>query len=673
MSSDNVAARTATFDLGAGWCHEGKRGWKCKTTRLVEAGWCYDPAPDVEDGTTCFYCSLSLDGWEPKDDPYEEHRRRSPECPFFVLCEQYHGPGKPKARTAKAKAKGKARGSTASQASRLSTQSAFSVAMSEAPSLDVPMSEREDDTVMSNATITSQAVVKGAKKKAGKAAKGGKGKKTIEPLKEPEYVEPEPEPSRTRQSQAPGAFPDSSLLEPEDPTPRPAKPTRKGTRQSKQLDPSVIEVSQIDPAPKEAARGRKAKAQPEPEPEPEPEEVSAQLQLELEHSMGDDEMPDHESSLQALPVSKPKRGTKRTSDGIKKEQNSSIIMGMEFPAPPAPAMKSKRGRKPSKQVTASQEPAVEPIVQGEEALAVEQPELEEPAPEPQLEIEKPTKKTTAKSKKAPAKKGKGRKASSTRSSKATVTASEPEPEIDVDEDLARDEAEIEAELERIAAEEAARARAAAVAAEQEKTEEYESTPSQHGRFVDKVDDAQLPAEPPTAHSPKPEAEESGSRPAVTPSPTGSDKENNPSSSFQPAPATASKAPALSATPALTTRIPLGPGTPNRLLSPSKRAFLSPTKQPLSKLTSTIPWSAIDLDTVLLASPQATTPGGLSNRLMEMTGALTSPEKKMSVEEWVRWRAERGEEELRRKCEELVGVFEREGVRALSVLGGVEAI
>lgn len=37
--------------------------------QLVEAGWCFDPSQEAEDGTTCFYCNLSLDGWEPKDNP----------------------------------------------------------------------------------------------------------------------------------------------------------------------------------------------------------------------------------------------------------------------------------------------------------------------------------------------------------------------------------------------------------------------------------------------------------------------------------------------------------------------------------------------------------------------------------------------------------------------------
>lgn len=67
LSEKLLSARLATF--GTSWPYEKKRGWKCKSKKLAEAGWCMDPSMAGEDGTTCFYCNLSLDGWEPKDDP----------------------------------------------------------------------------------------------------------------------------------------------------------------------------------------------------------------------------------------------------------------------------------------------------------------------------------------------------------------------------------------------------------------------------------------------------------------------------------------------------------------------------------------------------------------------------------------------------------------------------
>ncbi|KAI9683546.1 MAG: hypothetical protein M1820_010916, partial [Bogoriella megaspora] len=81
QSDRMVEARLSTFHNA--WPYDKKKGWKCKTKKMVEAGWCYDPTPEIDDAVTCFYCSLALDGWEPKDDPMEEHRKRSPDCLFF--------------------------------------------------------------------------------------------------------------------------------------------------------------------------------------------------------------------------------------------------------------------------------------------------------------------------------------------------------------------------------------------------------------------------------------------------------------------------------------------------------------------------------------------------------------------------------------------------------------
>ncbi|KAI9882107.1 MAG: hypothetical protein M1823_006147 [Watsoniomyces obsoletus] len=99
-------ARRATF--ADRWPHEGKKGWTCKTEKMVDGGWHYSPTPESDDFVTCAYCHLALDGWEPKDKPLEEHRRRSPGCPFIELR------SKPK------------RGARSSKASRVSAQSAIS-------------------------------------------------------------------------------------------------------------------------------------------------------------------------------------------------------------------------------------------------------------------------------------------------------------------------------------------------------------------------------------------------------------------------------------------------------------------------------------------------------------------------------------------------------------------
>lgn len=55
------------------------------------------------------------------------------------------------------------------------------------------------------------------------------------------------------------------------------------------------------------------------------------------------------------------------------------------------------------------------------------------------------------------------------------------------------------------------------------------------------------------------------------------------------------------------------------------------------------------------------------------GELSAEEREMTVEQWIRYNAAQAEERLKRECESLVAVFEREGMRAVRVLEGVETI
>lgn len=123
------------------------------------------------------------------------------------------------------------------------------------------------------------------------------------------------------------------------------------------------------------------------------------------------------------------------------------------------------------------------------------------------------------------------------------------------------------------------------------------------------------------------------------------------------------------------RTPLAIITPK--VSPSKRAV---TTAGISKLSSAFPWTAVDIEGVFQDSPGAVTDGReTAMGVFAIAGgmaagaALTSPERKLTVEEWIKWKAERAEERLREQCERLVGTFEVEGVRALRVLEGVECI
>ncbi|OAL52313.1 inhibitor of apoptosis repeat-containing protein [Pyrenochaeta sp. DS3sAY3a] len=55
---------------------------------------------------------------------------------------------------------------------------------------------------------------------------------------------------------------------------------------------------------------------------------------------------------------------------------------------------------------------------------------------------------------------------------------------------------------------------------------------------------------------------------------------------------------------------------------------------------------------------------------DVVGALTDMEKKMTVEQWVLYNAQRGEEKLRAECEQQILAFEAEGRRALDKLQSI---
>jgi hypothetical protein len=146
------------------------------------------------------------------------------------------------------------------------------------------------------------------------------------------------------------------------------------------------------------------------------------------------------------------------------------------------------------------------------------------------------------------------------------------------------------------------------------------------------------------------------------SPQSSDAENQPPSSKPPTVKQVGAKPQSS-------RIPLAASTPTT--SPSKRNIIA-------GLQSSHPWTAVDLDEILLQSPsdaRAEKENAISGLLAEAVGKvkkgeLTSPEKRMTVEEWIMYNASLAEEKLRGECERMVGVFEREGGRAMRVLEGV---
>ncbi len=150
----------------------------------------------------------------------------------------------------------------------------------------------------------------------------------------------------------------------------------------------------------------------------------------------------------------------------------------------------------------------------------------------------------------------------------------------------------------------------------------------------------------------------------SPSPQSSDAENAPPSS-RPASTRPPLAPlSPSKNMQMSTRVPLAPGTPRAVpLSPSKIG---------GGLRSDVPWTSVDVEMIFTNTPGTGKENvNASGTAGAKDGALTSPEKKMTVEEWINWNAQKAEEDLRAESERVVGVFEKEGGRALRVLEGIE--
>ncbi|KAI4278078.1 MAG: hypothetical protein LQ337_001301 [Flavoplaca oasis] len=147
-------------------------------------------------------------------------------------------------------------------------------------------------------------------------------------------------------------------------------------------------------------------------------------------------------------------------------------------------------------------------------------------------------------------------------------------------------------------------------------------------------------------------------PKTVMSPQSSDAENQPPSSRPSA-----------LRPPLTTQSP-SKGQTTRVVLAAMTPTASPSKQNTSRLESTLPWTSTDFEKLFTVSPAAEKedfPSTMGKNAMEV---LTSPEKKLTVEEWIQFNAQRGEDKLRDECERLVGRFEGEGVRALKTLEGI---
>lgn len=57
----------------------------CTSERMASAGFLYIGNKREPDLVECFICSKQLDGWEPNDDPWNEHVKHQSTCPFVKL------------------------------------------------------------------------------------------------------------------------------------------------------------------------------------------------------------------------------------------------------------------------------------------------------------------------------------------------------------------------------------------------------------------------------------------------------------------------------------------------------------------------------------------------------------------------------------------------------------
>ncbi|KAH0443905.1 chromosome segregation protein [Colletotrichum camelliae] len=784
-SARMIKARKATF--GGRWPHDNKKGWKCKTKQLAEAGWKYTPSLEYDDMATCTYCDLALDGWEQGDKPWDEHSNRSPECPFFALVDQYSATKKPKAKAA--------RGSKTT--ARLSIQSVATAASDITTLTDAPA--EVDDSILTTASMPGK---KGSRaKKATTTAKGRKTKaKKDEPVEvvesepmEAEEPAPPPKPARGRKRTSDEAD-ESAMTVSEAPAPKKrAARGRKAAADSSVIDQSQQDISIADaPAPAKAPKGRKtarasgtkgtrkasgqslkstastASLRAAPGAFPEDDEIQRQLEADLERPLTDDEdiMQDSDSERQKVPAVKPKtkkahvRQEEATSperadsqmfdaepyvadeaavdEELKQLEAEMTIDEPEVLEVPKKGRKAAGPRKVSKQTKAQKAKAAPvPVEEDELSMAVEPEAPVEPAqPEEPIDPEEDEISTatvittttknarTSTSSRTSTGKKRGRPSKKSLELRASLEPSkteevdmvepemaeaepepvaepevEPEPEVDSEPEV-EPEAQIEAEevpeqdeeesdeVDEVSARQSfASARQTPAPAEPQEDEAEDEEEAQDEKEEEEEEEEEPESEapeptpqpkqqpkkkslPPASSSPAVVAPstrrslqqqtaaprispaQSARQPAVSPSPSpqSSDAENQPPSSRS---ATAKK------------RVMQAPSsTPARPNSPTKRKVLA-------SLQSTTPWNPVDID-LIFGSPEKSDKRNAVDRLLHKGTELTSPEKRMTVEQWIHFNANQAEERLRQECEAMVSKFESEGSKAMNVLESLVA-
>ncbi|KAI9736634.1 MAG: hypothetical protein M1834_000838 [Cirrosporium novae-zelandiae] len=390
MSEKMIHARKETFRRL--WPHDNKRGWACKTEKMVEAGWYYAPTQDSDDFVTCAYCKLSLDGWEPKDDPFEEHQRRSPDCIFFSFT-----PPAPFPKVSRGK-KGRS-----SKASRLSTQSNITTASevpsempSEAPSIlegtffeDSHLSQ--DVSVMNISTMGTKK--KGSRAKANAKGTKGKGSRLRAKREDPSEIalddghvsaDIQTKPSRGTR----GKKRASDQISPTDESEMTSESTRPAKRQSTRKTRSSVVLPQEDidmtdaiVQPKTRAKGGKKRSSSATRKVsatstaseaslrsaiPNDEEIDAALEADLERYMSDKEESEPELKLE-LVEPQPKRRGRPSKTGVASKKTAASVAHTRKVSPESPIPNDEMPKPQIElpQIEIHQQPEVDVVVEVE--------------------------------------------------------------------------------------------------------------------------------------------------------------------------------------------------------------------------------------------------------------------------------------------------------------------
>ena len=439
-------------------------------------------------------------------------------------------------------------------------------------------------------------------------------------------------------------------------------------------------------------------------PAPDDDEIERQLQADLERPLTDDEnvAADSDSNREnTVPASAPKAkgkkgGSRKTAPKAEPEPEHSADYAIFDPAPPdvdeaqvdaeLEAMKNeadaheakeeaavlqvpKKGRKAgtrkaSKQTKKTKEPALPPPDPVDEpteeaVMLVEPVPAPTPAPQPEIEVEDDSvvsngtvvTKTTA-PRLSTGKRGRGRPPKKSVESQSGGGGGETE-----EAPVRAPSTDVEVEIETVAI------RQSLSPSKRVSSKVISHTPT--GPPPARADKALPPPPPPFSitrkpmpqpltpranhASPAPSAKQATLSPS--PSPQSSDAENRPPSSRP------------STTNVTISRIPLAPVVSTPVpKSPSRRNVVA-------GLQTTTPWAAADLDLVFSPHGSPDKENGVQ-RLLGRGADLATPEKQMTVEEWIYHNAGLAEQKLRHECEAMVSTFEKEGTRAMGALEGL---